>query len=86
LSQSGATLDHDCVTKFEDLKLRASYKYIIFGPNAMGTSITVYKTSTDDDYDAFLADLPENSCRWAVYDFHYTTGSRNQKKLFFFNW
>jgi cofilin len=72
---SGATVDDDCVTKFEDLKLHPSYRYIIFTVNATRTSIIVEKTSTDDDSDALLADLPENDCRRAVYNIDYPTVS-----------
>ncbi|KAJ0413537.1 cofilin [Aspergillus carlsbadensis] len=80
------TVDDDCVAKFQDLKVKGLYKYIIFGLNSTNSSIIVHKTSSDEDYDTFLADLPETECRWAVYDFHYTTDSGDKKKLLFYYW
>ena len=55
---------------FEDLKSRRS-KYIIYKLSANNKTIEVEKTSTDTDYDKFTNDLPENDCRYAVYDFEY---------------
>lgn len=48
----------------------------------------VAKTGTDPSYDDFLAQLPADSCRYAVYDFEYkqsdSEGVRN--KLCFYAW
>lgn len=31
----------------------------------------VEKSSTETNYDTFIADLPENECRYAIYDFEF---------------
>jgi hypothetical protein len=72
---------------FQKLKLKKTTKYIIFAINKEKTEIVTLKESTSKDYDEFLADLPENDCRWAVYDLEFTTeegGIRN--KLVFYHW
>ncbi|KIY46739.1 cofilin [Fistulina hepatica ATCC 64428] len=84
---SGVGVNHDCLAKFQELKLGKKTKYIIFNLNDDNTEIVVEKTSTSTDYDEFLADLPEADCRWAVYDFEYEkedAGKRN--KICFIAW
>jgi len=72
---------------FQELKLRKKHKYIIFRLNDAKTEIIKHKESTSQDYEDFLTDLPENECRWAVYDFEFQKeegGLRN--KSIFFHW
>lgn len=60
---------------------------MIFNLNKDNTEIIVEKVSSSTDYDDFLADLPENECRWAVYDFEFEKpdgGKRN--KLVLLSW
>ncbi|KAJ6012432.1 hypothetical protein N7522_002787 [Penicillium canescens] len=51
-------------------------------------TIIVEKTSESEDHDAFIADLPETECRFAVKDFLYESdpaeGARN--KILFITW
>jgi hypothetical protein len=75
------------LTVFQELKLGKKHKYIIFNMNKDKTEIVKEKTSTSADYDAFIADLPENECRWAVYDLEFEKeegGKRN--KIIFLSW
>jgi cofilin len=47
----------------------------------------VDKTSSEKDYDEFVADLSETECRWAIYDFEFEKedgGKRN--KIVFLSW
>ena len=72
--------------EFQALKIQHAYKYIIFNLNKALTEIVVEKKSSDKDYETFIADLPENECRWAVYDLHYETADGLRTKLVFFSW
>jgi hypothetical protein len=72
---------------FQELKLKKTSKYIIFILNKEKTEIIVEKKSTSKDYDDFIADLPENECRWGVYDLEFEKeegGRRN--KIVFYQW
>ncbi|KAH8825145.1 hypothetical protein DL96DRAFT_164872 [Flagelloscypha sp. PMI_526] len=87
MSASGVTVDSQCLTDYNDLKLSRKYKYIIFKINDDKTSIIVEKASTEGDYEKFLEELPEATPRWAVYDFEFEKedgGKRN--KLTFIAW
>ena len=48
----------------------------------------VLKASEDSDYDSFLTELPEQECRWAIYDFEYELdgGAGKRNKLVFYSW
>lgn len=55
-----------------ELKLRKKYRYIIYKLNDDNTSIVIEKkVESCDDYEAFLGELPENDCRYVVYDFEF---------------
>lgn len=70
------------------MKLGKKYKYIIYKISDDKTKIIVDKTSTDPSYDKFLEELPENDCKYAVYDFEYELGQGEGKrnKIVFFQW
>ncbi|KAF9650979.1 hypothetical protein BDM02DRAFT_3184916 [Thelephora ganbajun] len=83
---SGVGLDDKCLVDYQGLKLGHKYKYIIYGLNPTNTEIVVVKTSEASDYEDFIGDLPENECRWAVYDFEYERDGGKRNKLIFFSW
>lgn len=82
------TVGPDCVSTFGPLKRQKTYQYIIYNFSEDKRTIIVEKTSTSEDYDAFIADLPETECRFAVIDFHYQIGPAEPKKsrIIFINW
>ncbi|CAK7897940.1 cofilin [[Candida] anglica] len=88
MSRSGVAVADESVSAFNDLKLGKKFKFVIFALNDKKTSIVVEETSTDADYDAFLEKLPENECKYAVYDFEYEIGGGEGKrsKIIFFTW
>jgi len=67
--------------------LKKKHKYIIFTLNKDFTEIVVDKTSSAQDYDEFVADLPEAECRWAIYDFEFDKeGAGKRNKIIFLSW
>ncbi|KDR83149.1 hypothetical protein GALMADRAFT_238995 [Galerina marginata CBS 339.88] len=84
---SGVGVNELCISTFQELKLKKKYKYIIFTLNSNFTEVIVEKTSSEQDYDAFLADLPETECRWAIYDFEFEKeGAGKRNKIIFLSW
>ncbi|KAJ3329496.1 cofilin, partial [Kappamyces sp. JEL0680] len=63
-----------------------SYRFIIFKVTDDFTSIGVEKTSANGTYDEFVASLPKDACRYAVYDFEYSTPDGPRNKLLFYTW
>jgi cofilin len=78
----------EAVTAFNELKLRKTNKFIIYKVNDDKTEIVVAETSNAKDYEDFVGQLPENDCRYAVYDFEYDTpsGEGKRSKLVFYTW
>ncbi|KAI9470493.1 MAG: hypothetical protein EXX96DRAFT_584524 [Benjaminiella poitrasii] len=85
---SGVAVSDQCYEFYEDLKLRKKYKYIIFKLSDDNKEIIVEKTAAaDTEYDEFLAALPQDEPRYAVYDFEYEKpGEGKRNKITFFAW
>ncbi|CAN6322407.1 unnamed protein product, partial [Urochloa humidicola] len=73
---------------FVELQMKKAYRYVIFKIEEKQKQVVVEKTgATTESYDDFLASLPENDCRYALYDFDFVTGENVQKsKIFFIAW
>ncbi|KAF9525906.1 actin cross-linking [Crepidotus variabilis] len=83
---SGVAVNPECVTAFQDLKLKKKSKYIIFNLNSTMTEIVVHKTGEEKDYEEFLKHLPEAECRWAIYDLEFEKDGGQRNKLLFISW
>ncbi|KAL9275880.1 Actin-depolymerizing factor 7-like protein, partial [Drosera capensis] len=83
---SGMAVHDDCKLKFHELKTKRIYRFITF--KIEGQQVVVDKIgSPEEDYDAFTASLPADECRYAVFDFDFTTDENCQKsKIFFIAW
>ncbi|XP_022874399.1 actin-depolymerizing factor 7-like [Olea europaea var. sylvestris] len=85
-SASGMAVHDECKLKFLELKTKRNYRYIVF--KIENQQVIVEKLGDpQDSYDDFTASLPTNECRYAVYDFDFTTNENCQKsKIFFVAW
>ena len=83
---SGMAVEDECKVRFLELKAKRSYRYIVFKID--GQEVVVEKLGDPgDSYDDFVASLPADECRYAVYDFDFTTDENCQKsKIFFIAW
>lgn len=92
---SGVKPSPECLSTYQRLKVKDSsgvkLEYIIYkiqfypGENKK-PDIVVEKESTVADYEKFVEDLPENECRWGVFDFEYESGEGKRKKIVFVMW
>ncbi|KAG0350515.1 cofilin, partial [Gamsiella multidivaricata] len=85
-SASGVQADPACLEAFQQLKLGKKLKYIVYKLSDDQKSIVVEKQAETATYDEFLKHLPENDCRWAVYDFDYSTADGDRNKIVFYTW
>ncbi|KAM7222040.1 hypothetical protein V8F06_002545 [Rhypophila decipiens] len=98
MSQSGATVNQECITAFNDLKLSKKYKYIIFKLSDDNKEIVIDKTGdSSEDYEVFREALMNATTksrsvgkgpRYAVYDFEYqlASGEGTRNKITFIAW
>ncbi|CAE6393086.1 unnamed protein product, partial [Rhizoctonia solani] len=84
---SGVTADSSCLVAYQGMKTGKKTAYIILKLTEDFHSITVDKTSNDNNFDEFIAQLPQTEPRWAVYDFSFEKdGGGKRNKLVFFGW
>ncbi|KAL9577601.1 MAG: hypothetical protein Q9212_006260 [Teloschistes hypoglaucus] len=98
MSKSGVTVTPDCITQFNDLKLKKSIKYIIYKLSDDYKEIVVEETSSDPDWDTFQNKILNAKAsykgkegkgpRYAVYDFQYEleAGEGTRNKIVFISW
>lgn len=79
--------DHSKSTYLE-LQRKKVHRYVIFKIDEKKKEVVVEKTGGPaESYEDFTASLPENDCRYAVYDFDFVTSENCQKsKIFFIAW
>ncbi|XP_010906282.1 actin-depolymerizing factor isoform X2 [Elaeis guineensis] len=87
-ASSGMGVADHCKDTFLDLQRKKTHRYVIFKINEKQKEVVVEKTGGPaESYDDFMASLPENDCRYAVYDFDFVTDENCQKsKIFFIAW
>ena len=68
--------------------MKKAFSYVIFKIEEKQKQVIVEKTwSTTESYDDFIASLPENDYRYALYDFWLCYCENVQKsKIFFIAW
>ncbi|GLT78243.1 hypothetical protein SLA2020_497830 [Shorea laevis] len=81
-------VNDECKLRFRELKAKRIYRFIVFRIDESIHQVVVEKLGqSDESYDAFTDSLPPNECRYAVYDFDFTTDENCQKsKIFFVAW
>ncbi|GMN44605.1 hypothetical protein TIFTF001_013795 [Ficus carica] len=85
-SASGMAVSDECKLKFLELKTKRNYRFIVF--KIENQDVVVEKLGGPaETYEDFTASLPDNECRYAVYDFDFITDENCQKsKIFFIAW
>ena len=84
---SGIDCTDECVDAFNALKLKHTTPYIIFKITDDFEEIEVLKQGEKgSSYDDFMEELPENACRYAVYDYEFEDDGRKQSKILFVVW
>ncbi|OMP00449.1 Actin-binding, cofilin/tropomyosin type [Corchorus olitorius] len=81
-------VNDECMLKFLELKAKRNHRFIIYKIDEKKQEVIVEKLGNPDEtYDDFTNSLPADECRFAVFDYHFTTDENCQKtKIFFFAW
>jgi len=85
---SGVGVEDEVITKFQELKLNHSYRYIIYKLSDDSTKIVVDTSAPKNaTYDEFQKALPQNDCRYAVFDLEFQSAEGGQRnKILFVLW
>ncbi|KAJ7004043.1 hypothetical protein NC653_009050 [Populus alba x Populus x berolinensis] len=74
-----------CKLRFLELKAKRSHRFIVFKIEEKTQQVVVETLGEpQQSYDDFTASLPIDECRYAVYDFDFTTDENVQKSKIFF--
>merc|ERR550537_183442 len=86
---SGIQVNSGVVDAFNDIKLSHKNRYVIFKRSADNTEI-VLESAADPSktYDDFVAALPANECRYAIFDLEYSKSDADgiRQKILFVVW
>ncbi|KAK4435310.1 Serine racemase [Sesamum alatum] len=87
-SASGMSVHDECKLRFLELKAKRNYRFIIFKIEEKIQQVVVEKLGQpDESYEDLASSLPDDECRYAIYDFDFTTDENCQKsKIYFIAW
>ncbi|CAN1766554.1 Actin-depolymerizing factor 6 [Linum perenne] len=85
---SGMGVADQSLQAFTELQRKKVHRYVVFKIDEKKNQVIVEKTGGPaESYDDFTASLPDNDCRYAIYDYDFVTSDNCQKsKIFFFAW
>lgn len=88
MSMSGISVSEDAVNLYYLMRLKSTYQWALWRIDDAGTSVVIAGVGEPgSSYDDFVAALPDNDCRYGVFDYQYTTPDGQQlSKLVFLNW
>merc|ERR1712110_909956 len=78
---SGIEVSQAVVDAYNEIKLSHKYRYVIVKFNSDKTTLEVEKTGAPSaTYDDFTSQLPENECRYGVFDLEYSKDNDGSAK------
>lgn len=78
----------ECKSSFMEMKWKKNFRYIVFKIDEKSKLVTVDKVGgSGEGYSELTASLPDDDCRYAVFDFDFVTVDNCRKsKIFFIAW
>ncbi|TVU44387.1 hypothetical protein EJB05_03824 [Eragrostis curvula] len=85
---SGVAVNDECMLKFGELQSKRLHRFITFKMDDKFKEIIVDQVGDrTTSYEDFTNTLPENDCRYAIYDFDFVTAEDVQKsRIFYILW
>ncbi|KAL5995615.1 actin-binding proteins ADF [Asimina triloba] len=88
MATTGMCVAEECKNSFMEMKWKKVHRYIVFKIDERSRAVMVDKVGgPGEGYDDLTASLPDDDCRYAVFDFDFVTVDKCQKsKIFFIAW
>ncbi|XP_051145544.1 actin-depolymerizing factor 5-like [Andrographis paniculata] len=88
MATTGMWVTEECKTSFMEMKWKKVHRYIVFKIDEGSKLFTVDKVgAAGEGYNDLAAALPQDDCRYAVFDFDFVTIDNCRKsKIFFIAW
>ncbi|CAD6215204.1 unnamed protein product [Miscanthus lutarioriparius] len=87
-ARSGVAVNDECMLKFGELQSKRLHRFITYKMDDKFKEIVVDQVGDRaTSYEDFTNSLPENDCRYAIYDFDFVTAEDVQKsRIFYILW
>lgn len=87
-SSSGVAVSDECKLTFLELKARRIHRFVVFKLDDSMQQVVVDKIGEHTaSYEDFCKSFPDQDCRYAVFDYDFTTDENCKKsKIFFIAW
>jgi cofilin len=81
-------VNDQCMLKYGELQSKRLHRFITFKMDDKFKEIIIDQVGDREaSYDDFVATLPENDCRYAIYDYDFVTAEDVQKsRIFYILW
>ncbi|CAN6485311.1 unnamed protein product [Victoria cruziana] len=88
MSTLGMSVSEECKNMFMELKKKKVHRFIVFKIDERSKLVTVDQVGDSAaSYEELTASLPDDDCRYAVFDFDFVTVDNCRKsKIFFIAW
>jgi cofilin len=85
---SGIGVTEDAVNLYYLIRAKSTYKWALWQVDSKGTTVVIDQVGEPgSNFEEFLAALPENDCRYGIFDYQFTAPDGNiMNKLVFLNW
>mmetsp|Transcript_14262 Transcript_14262/g.19766 ORF Transcript_14262/g.19766 Transcript_14262/m.19766 type:complete len:139 (+) Transcript_14262:1498-1914(+) len=84
---SGIQVTDEVVNVYNEIKMGHKHKYALLRISDNLEEVIVEKTSNEPDYATFVAELPKNDCRYAIYDLSFQSDDGGERsKILFVVW
>jgi len=84
---SGVKVHDDCISKYQEMKLGHSLRYIVYKISDDKTQIVVESSgASSETFKDFVQKLPKEACRYGVVDFEFEAEGAKRNKLVFVLW
>ena len=84
----GMKVEEECKKWFMEMKWKRVHRYIVFKIDEGSKTVIVDKVGAPGEgYPQLVASLPDDDCRYAVFDFDFVTlDNCHKSKIFFITW
>jgi len=88
VSMSGISLSSDAVNIFYLVRSKSKYRWVLWRVNDEATEVVIDAVGDPSStYQDFLDALPQNDCRYGVYDYEFVAqDGQTHSKIVFINW
>ncbi|MQL92963.1 hypothetical protein Taro_025602 [Colocasia esculenta] len=88
MATTGMSVMEECKRSFMEMKWKRVHRYVVYKIDEGSRAVMVEKVGAPGEgYEGLAASLPEDDCRYAVFDFDFVTADNCQKsRIFFIAW